>query len=162
MKLVFHFLLSLFAELLEYKRCLSRYLLKSLHVMVAFFVFPFSLTSPLYSLAALGSSAPQKTSAMACSEIQWCASPHISDIAYFLGNRFICFTPDKCYLLLNLSDNFKILILIQSLDSSPVEYSQTLSHFPTFWEVCFLFRILDLILKGNSGENLRKWIQSED
>ena len=76
-------------------------------------------------------------------------SPHISDIACFLGNSFISFTPAKYYLLVNLSNNFKIFILIQLPDSSLVEYSQTLPHFPTFWEICFLFQILNLILKGN-------------
>lgn len=87
-------------------------------------------------------------------------SPHISDIACFLGNSFLSFTPAKYYLLVNLSNNFNIFILIQSPDSSPVEYSQTLSHFPTFWKVCFLFQILNLILKGNFRKKLKK-INSE-
>lgn len=89
-------------------------------------------------------------------------SPHISDIACFLGNSFISFTPAKYYLLVNLSNNFNIFIRIQSPDSSLVEYSQTLSRFPTFWEICFLFQILNLILKGNLRKNLRKLIQSEE
>ena len=99
---------------------------------------------------------------LSCGMFRDSVSPHISDTACFLGNSFISFTPDKYYLLVNLSNNFKIFILIQLPDSSLVEYSQTLPPFPTFWEICFLFQILNLILKGNLRKNLIKLIQSEE
>lgn len=113
------------------------------------FLFP-SLTSftHLYSLAMLGSSVPQKTSAVvfrdqappalifAVSALSSC----ISDIACLLKNNCTCFTANNIY--------FIIYLVIQNFHSDPITWflpSWIFSDsFPSVlpwdqWKICILF-----------------------
>lgn len=124
---------------------LSSYFPESLYVR-ATYVFLFSLASPLYPPLFLSYiwlfCSPEDfnygvwkiNDALAPPALIFLVlvlSPCVSHTAYFFKNRCHVLSSSQT-LSTSLCSNFRIFILIQSFDSTTVQYSQTGSHFPTF------------------------------